>query len=54
MAPNRHQDPAAFKAAAYRSDRWQLFMESNDKQAARIHDLTGKPVYCYDTNRMYI
>lgn len=46
--------PARFKAERYREDRnAHLFVESDDYQAQRIHDLTLKPVLCVETNIMY-
>lgn len=46
--------PASFKADIYRKREWaKLFVESNDAQARAIYMMTGKPVYCVSTNRMY-
>ena len=46
--------PSAFKADIYGKSGWaKLFVESSDGQAKEIHRLTGKPVYCVETNRMY-
>lgn len=46
--------PSAFKADIYGKSDWaKLFVESSDGQAKEIFRLTGKPVYCVETNRMY-
>jgi len=46
--------PAEFKADIYAKRTWaKLFVESSDKQAKEIHERTGKPVYCVESNRMY-
>lgn len=46
--------PAKFKADIYRRRGWaKLFVESDDDQAQQIWKLTGKPVYCVKTNKMY-
>lgn len=45
---------ADYKAKAYRDADWALlFIESDDDQARRIHELCGKPVWCYSNGRMY-
>lgn len=46
--------PSAFKARIYNEATWAaLFVESEEGQARRIHDLTGKPVLCVATNELY-
>lgn len=46
--------PERFKADYYRNAGWaKLFIESNDMQAREIARLTGKPVYCTETNKLY-
>lgn len=46
--------PAVFKADIYRQRTWaKLFVESDDRQAREIFGLTGRPVYCVETNKMY-
>lgn len=46
--------PEMFKGAYYKShDNYELFIESNDHQARRISEISGKPVYCVDTNKIY-
>lgn len=46
--------PASFKARIYIERNWaKLFVESSDAQAREIYRLTGKPVYCVETNKMY-
>ncbi len=44
---------ASFKAAEYEKSDYNLFFESNPSQAKEISKLTGKPVYCVDTNEMF-
>lgn len=39
-----------FKAQEYAKDDYALFVESNYNQALEINQLTGKPVYCIDSN----
>lgn len=52
---NRRQESADFKAQQYAAATWaQLFYESDARQAERIHQLTGKPVFCYENGRMYL
>lgn len=51
---NHTQSPARFKARQYAAATWaQLFYESEQRQAERIHRLTGKPVFCYENGKMY-
>lgn len=58
-APNRDirnsmMSPAKYKAQLYRQATWaQLFMESDARQAERIFQLAGKPVWCYENGRVY-
>ena len=43
-----------YKADFYKShNNYQLFVESSDYQARNIAEMTNKPVYCVDTNKMY-
>ena len=52
---NHTQSPARFKAKAYAAAHWaKTFYESEARQAERIHQLTGKPVFCYETGKFYI
>ena len=53
MAESRDIPAWRFKADAYRDPNWVLFVESSDKQARRIHEETGKPVICTETNKLY-
>lgn len=41
------------KAAVYKKQDFDLFIESSAKQAKQISDITGKPVLCVDEMRMY-
>lgn len=43
---------AGYKAEVYESTGADLFIESSERQAAKICDQTRKPVYCYDSNEM--
>lgn len=46
--------PYIYKSNFYKeNDCYKLFIESSDFQAKKIHELTNKPVYCTDTNKMY-
>lgn len=45
--------PEQFKASHYSKSNAKIFVESNDNQAQRIHDLSGKPVLCVETNKFY-
>ena len=46
--------PARFKSEIYRQrPAAKLFIESNDRQAQVIHRLTGRPVYCVESNKIY-
>lgn len=45
--------PEEFKASHYRKSNAKIFVESNDRQAQRIHDISGKPVLCVETNKLY-
>ena len=53
----RHQSripSEQYKAAYYKQHvNYKLFVESSDYQAKRICELTGKPVYCIESNKMY-
>ena len=52
---NRREDSADFKARHYAAASWaMLFYESDARQARRIRELTGKPVFCYEDGRMYL
>lgn len=45
---------ASFKADVFRSLKdAELFIESEDNQAAKIADISGKPVLCSNTQKMY-
>lgn len=45
---------APFKASVYNSfSNAILYYESNDSQAKQIAELTGKPVYCVESNALY-
>lgn len=47
--------PSQYKAELYGNASWaKLFFESSRKQAEKIHNLTGKPVFCYENGIMYI
>ncbi|MBP5172808.1 MAG: hypothetical protein J6037_03785 [Bacteroidales bacterium] len=46
--------PSRWKADAYNVATWaKLFVESDDRQARDIQIMTGKPVYCVQSNKLY-
>ena len=46
--------PEMFKGKIYKNKReFSLFIESDDYQARRICEISGKPVYCVETNKLY-
>lgn len=52
----RHQiapNSAEYKANIYKQDDAQLFIESEADQAEQIWKLSGKPVLCVSTNKLY-
>ena len=59
-APNRELrnntiSPSKYKARLYSEATWaKLFVESERRQAEKIFQLTGKPVFCYENGRMYL
>jgi len=49
-----YESPAHYKAEAYRQHPDALlFIESSDHQAREIARLTGRSVYCVESNKMY-
>lgn len=52
---NGTRSPAKHKARIYGAAAWaKIFYESEQHQAERIHQLTGKPVFCYENGQMYL
>lgn len=50
----RNIPPEKYKADFYKQhDNYKLFVESNDYQAKRISEISGKPVYCVESNKLY-
>lgn len=46
--------PEKYKGDFYKKhDKYKLFVESDDYQAKRINEISEKPVYCVETNKMY-
>lgn len=46
--------PEEFKGNFYKiNDKYKLFVESNDYQAKKISEISNKPVYCVETNKVY-
>ena len=46
--------PEKFKADFYNSHpEYLLFVESSDREARAIHQMTGKQVLCVETNKLY-
>ena len=51
---NQTESPSNYKARLYREASWaQLFIESEPRQAERICQRSGKPVYCYANGKLY-
>jgi uncharacterized HAD superfamily protein len=51
---NKNIPPEKYKADFYKqNNNYKLFVESNDYQAKRISEISGKPVYCVETNKLY-
>ncbi|PYZ95083.1 phosphoribosyl transferase [Salipaludibacillus keqinensis] len=44
---------AIHKAEALNNSKQELFYESSHVEAFKIHELTQKPVYCMETNKLY-
>lgn len=50
----KHIPPEVYKGNFYKQhDEYELFIESSDVQAKKIADISKKPVYCVETNKMY-
>lgn len=50
----RNIPPEKYKGDFYKTHgNYRLFVESNDHQAMRISEISGKPVYCVETNKLY-
>lgn len=46
--------PEKYKADFYKSKpNYKLFIESNEQQAKKIAEISCKPVYCVETNKLY-
>ena len=46
--------PEVYKGEFFKdNDRYSLFVESDDHQAQRIHEISKKPVFCVETNKLY-
>ena len=45
--------PGTYKGHVYRNSNFKLFIESNDQEAQEICKVSGKPVYCFETGRMW-
>lgn len=46
--------PYIYKGEFYKqATDFKLFVESSDYQARKINEISGKPVYCVETNKMY-
>lgn len=43
-----------FKADYYKNNDSHMFLESCKNQAVKIAELSGKPVYCVETKKIYI
>lgn len=46
--------PELYKASYYKQhNEYKLFIESNDNQAKKIAEISQKPCFCVETNKMY-
>lgn len=45
--------PSEYKARHYQESEARLLIESSEKQAKRIFELTGRPVVCFETNEAF-
>ena len=55
LTRKKSASPAQYKAEIYGRTNWaKIFYESDEKQAVRIHEMCGKPVFCYENGKMYI
>ena len=55
LTRKKSASPAQYKAEIYGRAAWaKIFYESDEKQAVRIHEMCGKPVFCYENGQMYI
>ena len=46
--------PEKMKGNHYKQQNWaKLFVESDDFQAKKIFEISGKPVYCVESNKLY-
>lgn len=46
--------PEMYKGLYYKNhDKYNLFVESDDRQAKMIAEISKKPVYCVETNKLY-
>lgn len=46
--------PEVYKGEFYKNhENYELFIESSDHQAKKIAEISKKPVYCVETNKMY-
>jgi uncharacterized HAD superfamily protein len=45
--------PEKWKAHLYKESISRLFVESNEVQAKKIFEMSGKPVLCVDTNVLF-
>jgi len=44
---------STYKGLIYKNNNYKIFIESNDKEAQEICEISKKPVFCYETGRMY-
>lgn len=49
QAWNKHGD---YKALEYKKQNYRFFIESSEREARRIKELTGKSVFCTDLMKM--
>lgn len=53
MCDSRSISPHLYKGRYYRDHDFSLFIESERGQAEKIAKISGKPVYCVESNRVY-
>ena len=50
----KNPNPGIYKGNYYKMfDQYKLFIESEDWQAKQIAEISGKNVYCVETNKLY-
>lgn len=50
---NTNISPEQYKGETYKNSNYELFVESNEQQAINIANISNKPVYCIESNKLY-